>query len=727
MAARQNITNLILIAGALGAAVFVLATREKTTTDDQKAREHNLVQVFRPDALTEIVVERDGVKFRLFRGTADADAGPDVRAWKIEQDGKVDTADAFAVDRATGNLDHAYYERLIKPEEVNRPQFGLDAPRLKATMVMGSLRTTFALGGPALRPDNAIYVDDNGAVKVTKKSGVDFVDVAPEGFRSRTIVPYLSTDLRQMRLAHEGHDVTLEKLAGLSWKLASGDLAGTRVERFALDRILNTFADLKADHFLSEADARQAQQGAPTVRVTMVHADAGKPSGEFTVGGPCPGHPDEVVVVRTAPKPLFACSGKGNVEALARSAEQLGDPRVFSLREDEIEEATLEQGDKKLEIARKGNNWRQRLPVEADVAAEQAKALVKALGTTRGDRLTRQAPAGFEPAAKVTIHGPRENEEARPPETVELGKPAPDGSVLVRRQQDGALVRLDRDQARPFFPRTTALRSTRLIEHSIDRARKIRVYEGANLLQSLERKAEGNWALAAPRGYAVDIGVVSDLAENLLHLSADQWVADRDDGSFGLEKPRLRAELEIDEGGDAGAKSYRLALGEVGPSGSYGRLEGVDGVFIVPRSLETTLTSLAIDLSVFMLNVDDIDRVTFKRPEGTLALQGKSGALRPLDGAPELPPSRLEAIKSAVSEMRAQSVVHLGGPRKEEGLDRPALEITVKRRSDGKELKLTFGASDVLRNASVHYARADGVDATYAIAAARVRALLAQL
>jgi len=731
MAARQQFTNIALVSavGLVGAYLYFTQHAVTSSENDSERgpRGHHVVKIYRPEALTELQIEREGQSFRLFRQAEAADAGAEGRPWKIEQDGKTDVADAFAVDKATGNLDHAYHERTIKPEEVNRAQFGLEKPRFKVTLVMGPLRSTFAIGGPAATPPGAVYVDDNGAVKVIKQSSLDFLDLPPESFRSRAVVPYLSPDLRQMRFAHGDVDFTLEKLAGLTWKLATSDQAGTRAERFNLERMLGTFADLKADHFLTEAAARQAQAGAPQVKVTLVHGDAGKAPGEFTVGGPCPDHPDEVVVIRSSPKPLYACSAKGSAEALRRTVEQMADSRPFSLRDDEMEEVTLEQGDKKLEIARKGNNWRQRLPVEADVAADQAKALVKALGTTRGELPRRAAPEGFEAVARVTVRGPRENEDARPAEVIEVGKPAKDGSTFIKRQQDGAFIRLDRDQARSFFPRTTALRSTRLIEHSIDQARKIRIHEGSALLQSLEKSTEGTWKLVAPKGYPVDIGVVSEIAENLLHLSADQWVADRDDGSFGLEKPRFKAELDLDAG-DAGARGYHLLLGEVSPSGgTYGRIEEIEGVFTVPRALEQTLSALAIDLAVFMVALEDGDRITFKRPEGSLTLVMKGGQYRAAEG-PELPPSKLDNFKLALNELRAQSVVHLGDFRKEEG-SKPTLEISVKRAPghNAREVKLIIGASDVLKGASVFYARAEGVDATYAIPAARVKALLALL
>lgn len=728
---KKNTSNLVIFAALFAAGGYLLATgeskRSNETCGELGTRKLNVWCALRSEKLTEMDFDREGVQFKLKRASSEPDAG-DGRLWRLEQGGKSDLADSFSVDKAMSAIEFAGVQRRIKKEEVDRAAFGLDRPRLRLTLVMGGLRTTLLAGGPAPRPDDSIYIDVDGDVSVVKKEALSTIDVPPDMFRTRTVVPYLSSDLRSMQFSFEGQSYTLDKLAGLTWKLASGELAGTRVDRFVLDRMLGAFADLKADHFLDEPAARKAQQGAPSVTIGMTPADASKPRGEFTVGGPCPDHPDEVVVIRTAPTPLFVCSGKGNLDALRRGSDQLVDGRVFSMREDEIEEVLLEQGDRKLEVVRKGSSWKQRAPVEADVAAEQAKGLLKALAGTRGEGLSRKAPEGFEAVARVTIRGAKESEETRPPEVLELGKPDKDGSVPVKRAHDGAFLTIDRDEARPFLPRTTALRSVKLIDHPIDRIRKIRVHAGGELLQSLERHPEGNWTLHAPKGYSIDIGVAADITESLMRLSADRWVADRDDGSFGLTRPRYKIELDVDGGEDAGAKGYLLELSEPTAAGLYGKLQGVEGVFMVGRQLERTLTSLAIDLGPFMLGPDDVEQLTFRRPgEAELVLVAKKDQLRAPEGKPELPQPKLDAIKASLNDMRAESVVHLGGPRKEEGLDRPALEIQARLTRGGKSARLLFGASDVLRGASIFYARREGIDATFAIPAARVRALLAAL
>ena len=80
-------------------------------------------------------------------------------------------------------------------------------------------------------------------------------------------------------------------------------------------------------------------------------------------------------------------------------------------------------------------------------------------------------------------------------------------------------------------------------------------------------------------------------------------------------------------------------------------------------------------------------------------------------------------------DLRAETVVHLGAPRKSEGLDAPQLEIRGKRHAGTpeKELRIVIGAGDAVRGSNIFYARRDGVDVVYAIPAGRVRTLLGVL
>ncbi|MCC6645536.1 MAG: DUF4340 domain-containing protein [Polyangiaceae bacterium] len=708
-----------LVAAMLAAGVWVYAQRDAVGTAEREGRKHHLFSVYRQDDVSVVQVERDGRTYTLRRKSSAPDAGDD-RLWRIEVDGKTSLADQFAVDRAMSAIELTIVQRSIRPTEVNRAQFGLEKPRYRVTLTMGKLTSTMAIGGPAPKPEDSVYVEADGQVAVVRKESFATLDLPADALRTRTVVPYLSNDCRAITLAQPSARIDLVRGPGATWQLDGG--ARLRADRAAVDKVLGAFGDMKADHFVSEAEAKAAQAGAVVVTVSMRPTDDKRPAGELTVGGACPGHPSDVVLARRLPDPLFACVGRGAMEGLLQEPASFVDARAFSLREDEVEEIILEEGATALELARKDKGWRERRPVEAEVALEQARALLKTLTTAKSE--VRPEVGALDGArAKVTLNPARDPDATAPqPEIVEVFRADKDGRVPVRRAQDGAVLRLSREDGRAFLPRSTALRSTRIVDVSVERLRRISLSrpDGKHVLA---RTLAGVWTVAEPRDLPVDIGAVGRIADVLSRLTADEWIADEDDGSFGLARPRMSFELSYKEG-DAD-RQVKVELGDLGKAGVYGRLVGQKGVFVAPRATEDAISSWAIDLAQTAVDASEVRELTLSSKGAKVTLVSTGDGFRFADGA-TLPTSRLVPIRDALRELRADGVVHLGAAHKDEGFESPSLEITGKR-ADGKPYKLVFGAGDAWRGSSVTYARKDGVDVVYAVAASRLKALLALL
>lgn len=718
MKLRNHVTTIALLLAVAATGAYVLLDHSPRTTELD-----SLVPALRRDALTSLAFEREGSRFSLVRAAQDADAGDD-RLWSVEQDGKRELADQFAVDKALQAFEYARPLRTIKPEEIDRQTFGLTSPRLKLTLVRGKLKTTVLVGGEAAKPEGAVYVEIDGVVSVLSKSTLAPLDLPADAFRTRTLVPYLSTELAGMVVSREGRSFTLARVGNITWKLEGGEFDGLRVDRQSFDRLLTALADMKADQFITDAEATKVQQGEAPVTLSMTPKEATRPKGELVVGGVCPGHPDEVVVVRRAPSPLFACSPRSVFDALARPAESYLDRRAFSLREDEVEEVHIEQGARKIELARKDTGWHQRLPAEADVSNDAAKQLVKALTSARSLDAPSKAGA-FEPVAKVTLHPVTEDGAVLPDEAVQIGKEAADGRVPLRREQDGALLWVTREDARAFLPRESSLRALQIVDQPIDQARKLEV-TSAEVTQTLERPAGGVWSITTPKDYEIDVGVATELVEAIAHLSAEQWVSDVEEPAFGLAKPRLKVALTVGDEGER--KVYRVDVGASGPLGDYARLEGTPGVFVLPRSFEQTMTQWALDRAALMVDVGEVQSVSLQRPgQAPLVLLAQGDQFKIAPGGPELPQARLDALQDALRELRAEAVVHLGAPQKSEGFDKPTLEVKLSLKDGGKSEKIVIGLSDAHRDASIFFARRDGIEAVFALPAAKVRALLALL
>ena len=715
---RQQIVSAVLVAAGIALGVYYAATSHVVTTRESEARKSSLVRVYRSDDLTEIAIERDGRKFRLHRKTPTPDAG-DERLWRVEEDGKDGLADQFAVDKALSALEYGFPVRRVEASEVNRAAFGLAAPRFRATLAMGKLHTTIALGGPAPKPEGTIYADVDGEVSVVKKDGLSAVDAPADGFRTRSVVPYLSTDLAALTITTDGKTSSITRGPGGSWVLSEGGTSRGRVDRFILDRALSSFADLKVDHFLPDP-----APSASEVVIGMTPTDGAKPKGELALGGECPGHPEETIVIRKLPTALAACTNRGALEGLRLVPSQLADRRAFNVRDDEVEELTMEEGGKRLELARKGAAFHQRAPIDADVAADLVKALLKALTMTKAEEPPTDTPLD-KVRTKITIKPTGDAAAEKPVEVVEVGEPDKAGRVRVRRVQDGKSIVFGREDARAFQLRDAALRSTKIVDLPLEKVRRVTITREDGT-HTLERSDAGMWTIAAPKGLPIDLGVANSITETCIHLTADRWVADHDDGSFGLAKPRLSFEVVVKDGD--GTKTHHVDLGDPTALGVYGRVAGQEGVFLVPRAVETQLLAWAIDLSATTVDPSDVTSITLTRKGAPpITLVATKDGFKPESG--ELPAARLTALRDALHELRAEMVAHLGAGKKSEALDAPQIELRGKRPPGApeRELRIVIGAGDALRGSNVYFARRDGVDVVYAIPAGRVRTLLGLL
>ena len=104
----------------------------------------------------------------------------------------------------------------------------------------------------------------------------------------------------------------------------------------------------------------------------------------------------------------------------------------------------------------------------------------------------------------------------------------------------------------------------------------------------------------------------------------------------------------------------------------------------------------------------NVDGVTLERDGKRLSFAADSGSDEAAD-----------SVLSTANVLRADSVVHLGPPRPDEGLARPSLVVTL--RGGGTESRRVVFGSDAA-GAKTSIERVEGVDATFAVERERVRA-----
>jgi len=726
---RSQIVDAVLVGIALAFVVLVIATRERITTTEAEARANNLLQAYDESDITRVRFERPGGSFTLVRTKTD-DAG--AATWSLAEPIAED-AEPFGVQKLLGTLEFASALRKIKPEEVNRKAFGLDDPKLVIHVDMGQIKYRLRLGAEAASPAGARYLEIAGddapgkSIVLVPKSLVAELDLSLDEFRERYVMPYLSTSLD--RLVLEGAGGT-RKLRRADWHDGfrfDGMLGDVRTSRPALDRVLVQFARTRADRFIDPGAAEKALAGAQTVTITMTPIDQKSPVGVVEVGGQCPDEGSDVVALRRKPDRVAACVPKTVLSGLTTPADALVDRTLFWMRPDEVEGFEVVEGDARLAMDRKETGFVLRAPHEGEVDAEAGNGRLEAIVHATGTLVEAPDPKklGLDPPhGHVVVRSAAADDSKVAEETVLLASPAADGTVYVEREHDHAVLALGREAARALVADSALVRDRSILDVPI--ADVTRVEVGTTPRQVVERRESGTLTLTSPPGFKVDGALALELCDALRTLSAERWVMDRDDGSFGLSQPSLSARLSVQSGGKVAEHVVRL--GRPAGSGYYASLDADPAVFVLSRRLHEILTTLVIDRGVFVMDPQITSKITLQSGTRTVVLERRGDDFVQTDAGEPLSGDSVRKIVDTLSSLRAEAALEVGPAKPEQGLAAPLLRVRLDVEPGHPDrsgpIVFQIGSGDAWRGISIHYARVDGVDATFALARSNVRALL---
>lgn len=736
--AKRHTTTIVLSVLAASAALYVfIVDKGAITTHEAEHRKRNLFPAWRSDDLANVTIERSGKTAQLLRRPADANGQ---RFWDLQVDKEKFAAEEQQVDQFLGTLEFATYERFVEPGSVDANTLGVDHPRLRVSVTMNDRPTVLTLGANASSPPGAVFVEVQSSIGtnqyVISKELAAALDMDPASFRARRLIPYATSDVARFEIATPTGTFHLERVKPNSDEMRlSGPTpeAKKRVARQPLNEMLITLGRTDAASFVADDVADKASK--PSTTFTFIPRDASRPRGVLVIGGACPDNPEQVVAIQREPVRISACIAKDIAAGLSRPADSFVDKGLFLSTIDEVQEIVFVSGDKRLELARKGSDFHQRAPVDRTVDASAGRGLLEELFQLRATKIVTEVdrvalgldkPYG---TIRLTSLLPARGEDGGDDERIEelvVGQPRGD-EVAVSLGAEGNVLMLPKSALTELFPTDLALRSLTVIDMPETAVHALRIQQDDEV-QRIERTAEGGWKLTEPvgLGFAADIGLASDLVATLFPLKADKFVASKDDGTFGFEKPRAIIDAELGSG-DAGVHNLRLLIGFPTIVGSFARLDGDDAVFVVPKSVEMVMNQWLLDRAVLVFDLRDIVRVTvtqLDKKKKPLVLEQVGEAFR-IVGAPSAT-SAAAKLRDALSDLIPFAAVSLGPPRKGQGFDPPTFTMVIERvKRDGdtndrvidpqRTVRLQFGAREYYRSQDVMYVRRDGVDATYAV------------
>jgi hypothetical protein len=708
-------TPLVLVVLALaGLAYSYFVERGRVSDADREARQRDVFPTFQVDLVHRMELSHGQETLVLERTEAPGSK------WTLASPRR-ETADPSAVELLLRDLELARRVRNV-PNETS-----LGDVRVRGRVTVGRVQYAFTLAGDAPTPRGGAYMTLLGEPPFVVEAAlkVQLLRTA-DSYRIRSLVRYTESETQRVERTSGVEKLTLERV-GSTFRV--GGPTGPRASRATVDRIFGALADTRAETFLDDGEAARAT--APSLRaVSIIPRDATKPRVDVTIGGSCPTPPGAVAVAVAGSTRTVACVARGTLDALDAAPNDLVDKALLSARPDEIEEFDLSSGSADgphLNLARRGSGWHLRAPQDRELNAEEADAANTLLAAMAGARaIAVQSPA---PAQRLAVQSRATftRTGAGSSETLEISAPDASGIARARRLDDGAILLLSRAVGRRFDPHPIALRGRAAWTTSFDPSSVVAVDDTCTPEPERIELSEGHWTMRMPAGQAVDVAYAMDLVEALVHAKADGWVAERDDGTFGLGADACRVTLTLTaRDAEGGAPSRTILFGAFGAEaegGTYARTLDGPEVFLAPASLRALAGHPAIDRSRLRIDASPGARATLSHDHVKLALAAAGGGF--------VRSGRAEAgddpVGAALVGLYARNAVHTGPPAPSEGFDFPTLEIQVASRGEwagASGRRIVIGARAANPDDG-YFARVSGVDATFAVGDRTVDALLA--
>jgi hypothetical protein len=717
----QQWSSIALLVLAVGSFVLVLVTRNFVGPMEASDRSRNLITniYWREDGVRSITVQSGGKDFRLERFEGDK-AKRDLREgdWTLYAPDR-EPADNAAVDRLLSGLGFAPRIRVV---EGDPETFGLTKPEARLDIEAVKAGVSLALGKPAPSPAGAHYVSVGGKLAVVSKEVVALFRMTPDDFRERAFVSVGRNDVRELVLEQTSGTIRLLR-SGPGFRIDGKE----RANRDILEPLFGALARLDAKRFLRIAEAEKSRGAPPALVIRITPSDEKARPVVLELGGGCPGFADEVLAIERSPRARAGCVERAVFGALGLERELVFDRRPLAARADEVETLKIERGSRRLVLTRKGSGFLLREPTEAGVALEAGNERLAAIAGAPAELVKNPDPKklGLEPPEGRVVVTRLSDDDKAVEETLQLGRTEPDGTLYVRRSDDGTVLALGRDAARAFAIDATLLKGLKVLDFALSSLAELEL--SAPERQVL-RRAEGGFTLVEPAGFDHDGALATEAVLALGSLTALRFVSDADDGTFGFGKPSLSAFARYDA--DGGAHSSRLVVGRSTPGGFFAKLDGDPSVFVIERTVAERLATLLIDRSAFMADPKTLARVSVSANGVTRTLERQHDELVPA-ATSGIDPAVAARLVEAIDALRPEAAVHTGAPRPNEGFARPALEVRLEPLPGrGKVRSFSIGASGSA-SASVpgsawqaaHFARSKDVQATFLIADANLKPL----
>ncbi len=574
-------TTLVLMVVALGIAAYIWFYEQKQLSTDEREEKGKLVFSVKADDIDRIELVRDKDPVVCVRDKAGD--------WNLEKPLKY-KADKSQVRGILSRLEGLKSERVIPAAEAGdkkAEEFGLKKPRLTARFRVTGKDAGLSIGEDTPLGESAYArVEGSKDVHVVAKSVYGALNKEVKDLRDHGVIEFEQADLSKVVITRGGKSLELAQ-DGETWKIASPVKATADPDK--VGGLLRKVRNLRVRDFVDDApkDLQKYGLAAPEADIVL-RGKKDAPAGTILFGKEAE---KGARYARTTGRDAVFTVGNDVMKDVVSDPGELRDTKVTRLDEAQVSEIRIEQGDRKLALAKMGEKWELKEPEKKEADENQPRELLKAVtGLAVSDFVADKAenPEKYglgKGALALTL----KTKDGREEKVLIGNKFARDKKVYLKREKGDEVLGvsaeiLDRCATDPvrFFKK-------QVLDFNSADAKKITISD-PKFRKTVCEKEGNDWRMIEPKKEKAETAAVAAILANISRLRAQEIVArsPKDLKDYSLDSPFLEAAIEHEKGGTR--ETTTLKIGRKAKDNTfYATLAGGDLVFTIPAYVEENL------------------------------------------------------------------------------------------------------------------------------------------
>jgi len=315
-------------------------------------------------------------------------------------------ADKTEIDDILDALKNLKVKVFEADDATNLSQYGLDNPRIEATVMLGEDKTSkTVLVGKNVLETNRVYVkrQNSDSVFSVNKDIVSELTKKVYDLRDKTVIDFQRTDVNKFELQSGGSITVCEKNDFGEWKITRP--SEYKADKNAIDNLLFELDSLKAREFVSDKPDSLAPYGLNNPQNIVTLHESGKTEPKVLLFGKKQGN---AVHVKTPNADAVFLVKSSLLDKVGMGAAELRDKVVLEFDSDDAQKLELKHDDVAIICLKQGVNWRITVPANEDADNSEVTSIIDKLAELRVEKFVSDKPGNAtigldKPQVQVTV------------------------------------------------------------------------------------------------------------------------------------------------------------------------------------------------------------------------------------------------------------------------------------------------------------------------------------